>query len=253
MSASKFHAVRVRQPLRKPVAPPAGYTQAGGVSSALMVKSDLLASGGRVGGPAGAIQVIPNRFGRSAFVAYGDGTSSAPSVKEVGPGDSGEDVKQAAAALTAAIDGALTSPTAPYIDFDKSRPNYVAGTNEYKPGVVTQVAGDGKYTPDFSLQVGIFQKYQREKFGKDVDVNGIVDKKTWAILVPGASVTLKPKPASTGGGGGGAKTAVKGGGDMTPPATPLWQKPWFMPAAIGVGVLGVVGAIIFWPSKKAEQ
>jgi hypothetical protein len=40
---------------------------------------------------------------------------------------------------------------------------------------------------------------------------------------------------------------------MTPPATPLWQKPWFMPAAIGVGVLGVVGAIIFWPSKKAEQ
>jgi hypothetical protein len=224
-----------------------------------MVKSDLLASGGRVGGPASAIQVIPNRFGRSAFSGFagyadaGGAQQNIPAVKEVGPGDSGEDVKSAAAALTAAIDGALTSQTAPYIDFDKSRPNYVAGTNEYKPGIVTQVAGDGKYTPDFSLQVGIFQKYQREKFGKDVDVNGIVDKKTWAILVPGASVTLKPKPASTGGGGGGAKTAVKGGGDMTPPATPLWQKPWFMPTAIGVGVLGVVGAIIFWPSKKAEQ
>jgi len=255
MSASKFHAVRVRQPLRKPVAPPAGYTQAGGVSSALMVKSDLLASGGRVGGPAGAIQVIPNRFGRSAFSSYGAEVDLA----EIGPGDSGEVVKEAARRVSAKVSSIGADK---YTAFDKDRKNYnddltKGPINKVDTSHIDATIRDGQYTPEFSLQVGIVQKYMNEREGnKAVGVTGEVDEATWfALGVPMVTnIKKKPKPARTGGGGGGgAKTAVKGQGDMTPPATPLWQKPWFMPAAIGVGVLGVVGAIIFWPSKKAEQ
>jgi len=261
MSASKFHAVRVRQPLRKPVAPPAGYTQAGGVSSALMVKSDLLASGGRVGGPAGAIQVIPNRFGRSAFAAYGaeTTTSAAPTMEfsEIGPGDKGDVVKEAARLVKVRI--SQIDPNA-YQLFDMGRKNFndipqKGPLNMVNVGHITDAFTSGVYSPEFSLQVGIIQKYMNEKENnKAVGVTGEVDEATWRALGLGNAfaVKKKPKPVSTGGGGG-AKTPVKGQGDATPPATPLWQKPWFMPAAIGVGVLGVVGAIIFWPSKKAEQ
>ena len=266
MSASKFHAVRVRQPLRKPVAPPNGYTQAGGVSSALMVKSDLLASGGRVGGPAGAIQVIPNRFGRSAssgFAGYAEAAAApatapatAPTIEyaEVGPGDKGDVVKEAAKLVVAKV---KSIKEADYQTFDTSRPRHNAAPskgpiNKVDVSHIMAAVNDGVYTPEFSLQVGILQKYMNEKENnKAVGVTGVVDEPTWRALgVPTPTVIKKkPKPASTGGG----YTPVKGQGDATPPATPLWQKPWFMPAAIGVGVLGVVGAIIFWPSKKAEQ
>jgi hypothetical protein len=218
-----------------------------------MVKSDLLASGGRVGGPAGAIQVIPNRFGRSAFAAYGeDAAVTQIEYKEIGPGDTGAAVK----ALATMMDNKIESiGYEAYKAFDQKRPRYVAGSNQYDAAPIETAKEDGVYTPALSLQVGILQKYLKEQKGVNVDVIGEADERTWRAFGLDAStpVTKKPKPVSTGGGGGGSKTAVKGGGDVTPPSTPLWQKPWFMPAAIGVGVLGVVGAIIFWPSKKAEQ
>ena len=257
MSASKFHAARVRTFGPKAAAVNGnGYTQAGGVSSALMVKSDLLAQGGQVGGRSSAIYVIPDRFGRAGAPSYGRflGEEAAPAaatgvivVKEVGPGDSGDDVKLAAKALQREI-ARIGEST--YRAFDAKRATYAQGTNQYFNQVPKDVESDGVFSEKFSLQVGIFQRYMKEQETKPVEVTGVVDKATWALLAPGATVTLKPKPKPSGGGG---YTPVKGQGDVTPPSTPFYQKPWFMPAAIGVGVLGVVGAIILWPSKKAEQ
>jgi hypothetical protein len=51
---------------------------------------------------------------------------------------------------------------------------------------------------------------------------------------------------------GGSPVAVNPPGVPTPGAeTPFYQKGWFLPV-VGVGALGVVLAIAFWPSSKPE-